>query len=451
MNIKHFCNSFISVTCGKTTVICDPWVGMAQDASWRSYPYSDNGAALVRAEKPDYIYISHVHADHLHIDLLRELDKDIPFIIKYFENQHLVSRIKALGFTNVTEIEPWTPFELNDDLDIAIVQASFQFKDDIEAQLEYDLDTSIHFRDKRTGQVFFNNVDTPNNVDDLKKNQQFARDHWGRAIDVACLPVGAASYYPQNFINLDRDTCMGEIIDRSLAELPNRVAAIGAPHVFIAGGTYVIAGKFAPLNRWIAQPTFGQIQDKMASVPGSEYTMYDIEGGGTLIFDPDKGKWQREHNREDDLPDLAIYIQEGENIPYDYSHDISEGRILETDAAAEISTLFTAARKNYHARLKQNGVTRTWDVTFKLYKDVRVDRNGDLVQQTPLLSLRLGGEDEPADITSELIIHVDADLFRDVMTKKVIGGVLASSYALVERRPNIFIPDAEFTLNLLAP
>ena len=51
-------------------------------------------------------------------------------------------RIQSLGFKKIIELKEWTPYKLNKDLTVAIVQISNN-NEDIESAIEYDLDTSI--------------------------------------------------------------------------------------------------------------------------------------------------------------------------------------------------------------------------------------------------------------------------------------------------------------------
>ena len=44
MKITHYCNSFISVNEGGSKIVCDPWLGKADNNAWLSYPLHSNGA-----------------------------------------------------------------------------------------------------------------------------------------------------------------------------------------------------------------------------------------------------------------------------------------------------------------------------------------------------------------------------------------------------------------------
>ena len=65
MQITHYCNSFNSFKAGNSTLVCDPWVGEAAQTAWVSFPVHENGGKFLNNLKPDFIYISHLHCDHL--------------------------------------------------------------------------------------------------------------------------------------------------------------------------------------------------------------------------------------------------------------------------------------------------------------------------------------------------------------------------------------------------
>ena len=73
MEIKHYSNSFLSIKSGNTKIICDPWVGTTSENAWISDPLHYGGEKIVKAYKPKYIYISHLHCDHFDPNLLSKI------------------------------------------------------------------------------------------------------------------------------------------------------------------------------------------------------------------------------------------------------------------------------------------------------------------------------------------------------------------------------------------
>ena len=73
MKITHYCNSFISVDFPNSKIACDPWMGTTRDNAWISYPINDE--SVLDKINPNYIYISHLHCDHLDLNLLKNTFK----------------------------------------------------------------------------------------------------------------------------------------------------------------------------------------------------------------------------------------------------------------------------------------------------------------------------------------------------------------------------------------
>ena len=65
MKIYHFANSFISAEEGETLLTCDPWIGTTSDNGWYSYPIKKANEIPLKIFKSNFVYISHLHCDHL--------------------------------------------------------------------------------------------------------------------------------------------------------------------------------------------------------------------------------------------------------------------------------------------------------------------------------------------------------------------------------------------------
>ena len=172
MNINHYCNSFISYKMEKLNLVCDPWVGKIKENAWHSFPIFKNGIGILKKINPEFIYISHLHTDHLDRKLLSKWFKFKPnckIIIKKFKDGRLKNNIKSLGFKNILEFEEWKIYDIKNHRIVIIPQMTSN-KDDLESSIEYDLDTSILIYSKKTKKIFFNNSDNPLSVNDIKKD-----------------------------------------------------------------------------------------------------------------------------------------------------------------------------------------------------------------------------------------------------------------------------------------
>gem|GEM_PF-6699512 len=112
MKITHFNNSFILVNEGDESIICDPWVGKANNGGWQSFPEFSMGALSAKLISAEWVYISHLHSDHFNpitIKLLRLRDKK--FIIKKYKNNTLKNRLLKIGITKIYELNPFEVYK----------------------------------------------------------------------------------------------------------------------------------------------------------------------------------------------------------------------------------------------------------------------------------------------------------------------------------------------------
>ena len=81
--ISHITNSFISVEGRNSIITCDPWIGTTTDNGWYSYPIKNAKDVDSKIFNSNFIYISHLHCDHLDFKTLKKFtNKNLTFIIK---------------------------------------------------------------------------------------------------------------------------------------------------------------------------------------------------------------------------------------------------------------------------------------------------------------------------------------------------------------------------------
>ena len=113
----------ILVETGTRTIVCDPWFVPAFWASWFVFPRNDQlpPDVMAKLERPDYLYISHQHGDHLdEAWLANHIDKSTPVLLPDFATRELERQLNRLGFTNFVRTRNGEMTDLGDGLRVAI-------------------------------------------------------------------------------------------------------------------------------------------------------------------------------------------------------------------------------------------------------------------------------------------------------------------------------------------
>ena len=87
----------------RTRVLCDPWLSEGiYYGSWFHYPPLDTDVEAFG--DVDYVYVSHIHPDHMDVATLRQLPKALPLLIHDYEDKPLLRILSGLGFSDITEV-----------------------------------------------------------------------------------------------------------------------------------------------------------------------------------------------------------------------------------------------------------------------------------------------------------------------------------------------------------
>jgi UDP-MurNAc hydroxylase len=105
------------------SILCDPWFVPAFFGSWFVFPRNDqlSEELMQRIEHPTYLYISHLHADHLDETWLADhVDRSTTVLVPGYPTRELERRIRALGFDKIIRTKDGEELALGPDLRIAI-------------------------------------------------------------------------------------------------------------------------------------------------------------------------------------------------------------------------------------------------------------------------------------------------------------------------------------------
>jgi UDP-MurNAc hydroxylase len=442
MKITHYSNSFITVEANGAKLVCDPWVGTANHGGWHSYPeYSTH--ELARAfDGANAIYVSHLHSDHFDPETLKRFGAlDCHFLIGDFATKTLRQRLVNLGVRRITELGAfrltgWEGFR------VAIVPQMTSNSAGLEDDVNYALDSSIVIASDRA--TFFNQVDNPLSMENFRTIANWIRDNIG-PIDVLTLVCGAASEYPQCFMNIDRAAASTSLIQSQLKGLVEKVGIFEPKFFFPSGGTYFIPGRFGILNQFIAVPEFEQVREAISrQFPTLHIEL--LEGACQVELAPSGQGSEFRVSKLFDCrrPTMDDAIQQHGGDSYDHEKDPETRR---TFSGGEIEQAFRAAVIEHERKLGELGINMNSRISFAVHDRIELDGAGRLAS-TPTMGLELATKPLHPDHVLKVNIEKGA-LMRCLMRRASWNQTLSGSLCMFEREPNIFYPTDVFSLNYL--
>jgi UDP-MurNAc hydroxylase len=436
MKITHLSNSFILIESQNVKICCDPWVGRANYGGWHSFPEYEKSELINYVKDCDIVYISHLHDDHLDTKFLKESGLyDKKFIIKKFQYNTLYNRLKSIGANQIYELEPFDFFTYNG-LKMSILPQMATNSSELDEDVEYDLDTSFIVADQDT--VFFNQVDNPYSISDYIELSKWIESNYGK-ITISALMAGAASEYPQAFLNINRLSEKDRIIKSELNRLVNVLQILKPIYYFAAGGTYFIPGNLYKLNSFLSLPNSEQIKNEL-DINNISTIFLELEGGKSITIDS-SNKSFLSASMQNISNDVNISIDNHKNDLYDYEVEVND------IAFNSLVELFSKAKINWENELINKQIKIEQDLEFVVYNQMQLNDDLVTVSEEPVGVLKLRSNLEESK--GLLKIHIDIrSIYLCLIRKKVWNGTIGA-LCLFERTPNIFYPSVTFSLNYL--
>lgn len=285
-------------------LLCDPWLTEgAFYGSWFHYPPLDTRPQDI--SEVDYLYISHLHPDHMDPNSLKVFRRDIPIICLDDDGPNYLKKIlTAMGFTNLHMMqhgsyECFGPF-------LVTMFKPFVSHPFYQSELGNLVDSAILV--EADGQRILNtndNMPSPEAAIILRKD-------FGK-LDVAQLNYNAAGPYPACFDNMsvyEKVRSHELVLSRNIEHMQLLVDILEPEYVMPFAGAYVIGGRNYELNNYLGTMTQDECAARLENCTAlllDEYNFIDL--------DTKKLRWPYEPIDKDKM---AEYIVELKDKPYSY-------------------------------------------------------------------------------------------------------------------------------------
>ncbi|KAF0676620.1 MBL fold metallo-hydrolase [Profundibacterium mesophilum] len=253
MKLTHLQSATVMIETNGTRILTDPWlVDGEYYGSWFHYPpYPGRPEDL----EYDYIYVSHIHPDHMSRKTMARLDKSKPVLIHDFEEKFLRMNLERMGF-EVIELPHNERFDLPGGGFIQILGAD-NCDPELCARYFGCAPVEAKFRMTRidTLSVISDGTHVILNTNDCP--EPLARDAVDRvlaehgSIDLMLVGYAGAGPFPQCFAFADTaqmraaaDRKRAQFIDQAVAYIERVRPAAFMPFA----GTYVLGGRKGALN-----------------------------------------------------------------------------------------------------------------------------------------------------------------------------------------------------------
>ncbi|MEO0911782.1 MAG: MBL fold metallo-hydrolase [Pseudomonadota bacterium] len=428
MQITHLQSATQIIDLGGTRVLTDPWLTDGEYyGSWYHYPPFPPES--LSGLDYDYIYVSHIHPDHLSEKTFKALPKKVPVLIHRYAAGFLKRKIEMLGF-EVIECDHATPFAFASGGSLTIYAA-----DNCNPELcakffgcapmektfgSTQIDTLALF--EHQGLRVLNTNDCP-----FALAETTIRAHGLDALEVDALLVGygGAGPYPQCFTfenEAERDKAV-RAKERQFLDLAVKYVDLLRPKSVIPfAGTYILGSRLAHLTPYRGVPSIEEALRYIAD--HAEHTAIGVLMEQLDRFDV--GALEHTAHIREGGPSYDEYVREIEGAALAYDGDDWDD--------AELEALLTAAHGRFRRKAEEIGYRGATDIVVETGK-IRFVMGLDAPP-------RLEGVDEALAGSAQYVkLTVDHNLFHRLLRGPRFAhwnNAEIGSHLQFERNPNVF-------------
>lgn len=414
-------------------ILCDPWLtdGIYY-GSWYHYPplkFQPEDFADI-----NYIYISHIHPDHMDPATLKRLPKSIPIFIHEYADKFVLNLLEKLGFETIHEVSHGSRVTLAPDFTLEIFAADncdpamcgryFQCSVPTPYKQTMQIDSMAVFQGG--GKTVVNTNDCPYGLSKTVCNTILERHP---TIDFLLVGYSGAAAYPQCFDNLSNHQKRQEAKAHQKMKLEQCLEYLKhlKPHAFMPfAGQYILGGRLGPLNAFTSPPKEEElpiifpsllsghgIESKFILLNSGAFYDIDQKAASALFLGPEV-KAREEYTQK-------VLLSK----KFDYEQDTIE--------VVDLTNKLKEAHAKMHARQQQYGVTNSeWNIY--------IDAGQDMVYSIPLVT----GKEVTTVMRHEFItpylrIKLDYRLLVRILDRKAHwNNAEIGSHLSFYREPNIY-------------
>ena len=336
MKIKYFTNSMVLISGKNLSILCDPWITFNETSNTNLYNFPETKFSKeeIASIKPDYIYITHTHADHFDKITLNLFDKNTPVLCADYKNNFTEKNLKALGFNNVIVCKNDESYKFNNEDECNLYVAEINSEVDSLGIFKIDGLTMLNANDV---------VYSKNQMDEIGKKFNF---------DIAMIPYAYQGPYPAFYENLtlkDREKKANEKKIRNYDLMFKFIDSIKPRNVFPFAAGCVYGGKKAKQYAYYGVGT-AQGGVKYCKDKNQNFTEILINGGEEYDFETRKSSAEFIPITHDDQHEYLERISKNKSI---FDEEFISDKLEKFYPHNELSSDIFIIGKSYHQNLKR--------------------------------------------------------------------------------------------------
>ncbi len=260
MKITHLQSATQIIHLGDTKVLVDPWLTDGEYyGSWYHYPPFP--ANELNKLEYDYIYVSHIHPDHLSEATFKALPRKAPVLMHNYDSKFVKRKIEMLGYEAI-ECDNGEPFILQNGGAVTIYAADncnpelcTKFLGCAPVEKKFgstQIDSLVVF--EHEGEVILNTNDCPF---ELAETAIISNELHKKNVDVLLVGYSGTGPYPQcfEFETEDKKTSAAQAKGKQFLNQAVRYIELVKPRCYVPfAGSYVLGSRLANLTGFTGVP-----------------------------------------------------------------------------------------------------------------------------------------------------------------------------------------------------